>query len=196
MQADYNNDGCLDILSLRGAWMIPERKSLLRNNCDGTFTDVTEASGLARPATSTQAAVWTDVNNDGFVDLFVGNENRVAQLFLNKRDGTFEDVAARAGVDRPGYTKGVSAADVDNDGWPELYVSNFGGATPFSTTTTTARLPTSPGRPESPGPGRGLRPGSSTTTTTAGPTCLPPATSRRSTSRRARISDCRATRRR
>ena len=128
MQADYNNDGCLDILSLRGAWMIPERKSLLRNNCDGTFTDVTETSGLARPATSTQAAVWTDVNNDGFVDLFVGNENRAAQLFLNKRDGTFEDVAARAGVDRPGYTKGVSAADVDNDGWPELYMSNFGGA--------------------------------------------------------------------
>ena len=128
MQADYNNDGCLDILSLRGAWMVPERKSLLRNNCDGTFTDVTEASGLARPATSTQAAVWTDVNNDGFVDLFVGNENRAAQLFLNKRDGTFEDVAPRAGVDRPGYTKGVSAADVDNDGWPELYVSNFGGA--------------------------------------------------------------------
>jgi hypothetical protein len=72
--------------------------------------------------------VWTDVNNDGFVDLFVGNENRAAQLFLNKRDGTFEDVAPRAGVDRPGYTKGVSAADVDNDGWPELYVSNFGGA--------------------------------------------------------------------
>ncbi len=127
LQADYNNDGCLDILSLRGAWMVAERKSLLRNNCDGTFTDVTTASGLARPATSTQTAVWTDVNNDGFVDLFIGNENHAAQLFLNKRDGTFEDVAPRAGVDRPGYTKGVAAMDFDNDGWPDLYVSNFGG---------------------------------------------------------------------
>jgi tetratricopeptide (TPR) repeat protein len=127
LQADYNNDGCLDILLLRGAWEVPQRKSLLRNNCNGTFTDVTEASGLARPATSTQTAVWTDVNNDGFLDLFVGNEDRPAQLFLNKRNGTFEDVAHAAGVDRSAFTKGVAAADYDNDGWPDLYLSNIGG---------------------------------------------------------------------
>ena len=59
MQTDYNNDGCLDILVLRGAWEVAQRKSLLRNNCDGTFTDVTAASGLGKP-TSTQAAVWVD----------------------------------------------------------------------------------------------------------------------------------------
>src|SRR5438128_2319861 len=73
VQADYNNDGCMDILVLRGAWEFPVRKSLLRNNCDGTFTDVTREAGLAAPATRTQAAVWADINHDGFLDLFVGN---------------------------------------------------------------------------------------------------------------------------
>jgi hypothetical protein len=128
LQTDYNNDGNLDILLLRGAWEMAQRKSLLRNNGDGTFTDVTVAAGLATPATSTQAAVWTDVNQDGFLDLFIGNEDSPAQLFLNKRDGTFEDVAPKAGVGRRAFSKGVGAADYDNDGWPDLYVSNIGGA--------------------------------------------------------------------
>ena len=127
MQTDYNNDGNLDMLVLRGGWDVAQRKSLLRNNGDGTFTDVTAASGLARPATSTQTATWTDFDRDGFVDLFVGNEDTPAQLFRNKGDGTFEDVAAGARVDRRAFTKGVAAGDYDNDGWPDLYVSNFGG---------------------------------------------------------------------
>ena len=127
VQADYNNDGHLDILVLRGAWESPQRKSLLRNNGDGTFTDVTIESGLARSLTGTQAAAWTDVDNDGFLDLFIGNENGPAQLFHNNRDGTFTDVAAKAGVDGRGFNKGVTAGDYDNDGWPDLYVSNLGG---------------------------------------------------------------------
>jgi tetratricopeptide (TPR) repeat protein len=127
IQADYNNDGCMDILVLRGAWEIPQRKSLLRNNCDGTFTDVTAASGLAVPATSSQAAVWVDINNDGFLDLFVANEDAPAQLFLNKGDGTFEDISHSAHVDRIMFSKGVAAADYDNDGYPDIYVSNFNG---------------------------------------------------------------------
>jgi hypothetical protein len=82
LQTDYSNDGHLDILVLRGAWESPQRKSLLRNNGNGTFTDVTAASGLAT-LTATQAAVWVDVDNDGRLDLFVGNENGPAQLFHN-----------------------------------------------------------------------------------------------------------------
>jgi len=127
LQTDYNNDGCKDILVLRGGWEVPQRKSLLRNNCDGTFTDVTVESGLARPATSTQTAVWTDINNDGLLDLFVGNEDRASQLFLNKGGTRFEDISHTAGVDRLSFAKGVSAGDYDNDGFPDLYVSNFDG---------------------------------------------------------------------
>ena len=127
LQTDYDNDGRLDILVLRGGWETPQRKSLLRNNADGTFTDVTVASGLAKVLTGTQAAAWTDVDNDGFLDLFVGNENGPAQLFRNNGNGTFDDIAGKAGVDRRGFNKGVAAADYDNDGWPDLYVSNLGG---------------------------------------------------------------------
>ncbi len=127
MQTDYNNDGCKDILVLRGGWEVPQRNSLLRNNCDGTFSDVTAASGLAEPATSTQTAAWADINNDGLLDLFIGNENRASQLFLNRGGGAFEDIARSAGVDRIAFTKGVTAADYDNDGFVDFYVSNFNG---------------------------------------------------------------------
>lgn len=127
VQTDFNNDGCLDILMLRGGWEVPQQKSLLKNNCDGTFTDVTAQSGLAERATSTQAAVWVDINNDGLLDLFVGNENSPSQLFLNKGNGVFEDISHSSGVDRIGFSKGVAAADYDNDGWPDLFVSNLTG---------------------------------------------------------------------
>src|SRR5262249_4088573 len=121
------NDGYLDMLVLRGAWEMPQRMSLLRNNGNGTFTDVTVASGLGRPM-RTQAAAWADINRDGFLDLFIGDEDGPSHLYLNRGNGTFEDIAARAGVSRSAYTKGVSAGDYDNDGWPDFYVSNLGGA--------------------------------------------------------------------
>jgi len=127
IQTDYNNDGCKDILILRGGWEWARRKSMLRNNCDGTFTDVTRDSGLLDPVRSTQTAVWTDIDNDGKLDLVVGNENAPLQLFLNKGDGTFVDIAESAGVNRTGFIKAVVAGDYDNDGYPDLYVSNFRG---------------------------------------------------------------------
>ena len=124
-QADYNNDGCKDVLVMRGGWELAQRRSLLRNNCDGTFTDVTAAAGLLTPVTSSQTAAWTDIDNDGWIDLFVGNEDAPLQLFRNRGNGTFEDIAAAAGVRRTAFTKAVSAGDYDNDGFPDLYVSNF-----------------------------------------------------------------------
>jgi tetratricopeptide (TPR) repeat protein len=127
IQADYNNDGCTDILVLRGAWEFPQRKSLLRNNCDGTFTDVTAAAGLAEPATQTQTAVWADIDNDGYLDLFVANEQSPSQLFRNRGDGTFEDISHKAGIDRVAYSKAVVAADYDNDGYVDFYVANLNG---------------------------------------------------------------------
>jgi len=127
VQADYNNDGCMDVLILRGGWEFPMRKSLLRNNCDGTFTDVTEESGLGAVMTATQTAAWADIDNDGFVDLFVGNENGPSQLFRNRGDGAFEDISHAAGVDKVAFTKGVVAADYDQDGYMDFYVSNYFG---------------------------------------------------------------------
>ena len=127
VQADYNNDGCMDILVLRGGWEYPMRRSLLRNNCDGTFTDVTAASGLAIPATATQSAAWADIDNDGYLDLFIASERGPNQLFRNKGDGTFEDISHAAGIDQSIFTKGVTAADYDNDGYMDFYVSNFSG---------------------------------------------------------------------
>lgn len=126
IQTDYNNDGCLDILVLRGGWETAQRKSLLRNNCNGTFTDVTVEAGLAEP-TTTQTAVWADINNDGFLDLYVGNENEPNQLFLNNGDGTFKDISHSSGTDLSVLTKAVVAADYDNDGYADLFVSNYRG---------------------------------------------------------------------
>jgi len=126
IQTDYNNDGCLDIFVLRGAWEFPQRPSLLRNNCDGTFTDVTAASGLNLPM-QTQTGVWADIDNDGYLDLFVGNENGPSHLYRNKGDGTFEDISHAAGMDRAAFTKGVVAGDYDNDGYVDFYVSNLNG---------------------------------------------------------------------
>ena len=128
VQADYNNDGCMDILVLRGGWEYAQRKSLLRNNCNGTFTDDTDASGLGATVTSTQSAAWADIDNDGYLDLFVANENSPAQLFHNNGDGTFTEIGKSAGIDRTAFSKGVSAADYDNDGFVDFYVANQNGA--------------------------------------------------------------------
>lgn len=128
IQADYNNDGCVDILVLRGGWEFGRRRSLLRNNCDGTFTDVTAESGLlAGPVLPSQTAVWLDIDNDGNLDLFIGNENGPGQLFRNQGDGTFVETSHRAGVDQVSYSKAVISADYDNDGYPDLFVSNYNG---------------------------------------------------------------------
>jgi hypothetical protein len=126
VSTDYNNDGCTDILVLRGGWEFPQRMSLLRNDCHGSFTDVTAESGLANLPVATQTAVWADINNDGLLDLFVGNENGPSQLYLNKGDGTFQNISRSAGVDKIAFTKAVTAADYDQDGYVDFYVSNLG----------------------------------------------------------------------
>lgn len=126
-QTDYNNDGWLDIFVMRGGWEFPMRNSLLRNNGDNTFTDVTIESGLASGEHRTHSAAWADFDNDGWLDLFVGHEESPSQLFRNRGDGHFEDVTARARVGRTGFTKGATWGDYDNDGFADLYISNYGG---------------------------------------------------------------------
>ncbi|REJ86224.1 MAG: CRTAC1 family protein [Acidobacteria bacterium] len=154
VQTDYDDDGVLDLLVLRGAWLLGDgaiRNSLLRGVVGGDgaagsgdfhFLDVTAEVGLAEPARPTQTAAWADVDGDGDLDLFVGNEATAAhphpsQLFLNQsadasssqtRGGArrFVDVAPDAGVENLRYAKGVAFGDYDDDGDADLYVSNFG----------------------------------------------------------------------
>jgi hypothetical protein len=124
---DYNNDGRPDIFVLRGGWEIPMRNSLLRNNADGTFTDVTREAGLSSGQHATHHAAWADFDNDGWLDVFIGHELTPSQMFRNRGDGTFDDVTARAGVGATAFTKGVAAGDLDGDGWMDLYTSNMWG---------------------------------------------------------------------
>jgi hypothetical protein len=126
VQTDYNNDGRPDIFVMRGGWETAIRNSLLRNNGDGTFTDVTSSAGLAGPPHRTHSAAWADFDNDGWLDVFIGHELSWSQLFRNRGDATFEDVTERAGIRFRSLTKAVVAGDFDNDGWTDLYVSNFG----------------------------------------------------------------------
>ncbi|QEH36034.1 FG-GAP repeat protein [Aquisphaera giovannonii] len=135
VQADYDNDGLMDIFITRGAWFTsPIRPSLLRNKGDGTFEDVTEAAGLMDPANSISAS-WADYDNDGWLDLFVCCERQPQRLYHNRRDGTFEEVAARAGLHAgsaaPFVGKGSAWIDADDDDDPDLFVNNLEGAPIF-----------------------------------------------------------------
>ena len=127
IQTDYNNDGRTDVFVMRGGWELAMRNSLLRNNPDGTFTDVTREAGLSNAAHATHSVAWADFDNDGLLDVFVGHELTPSQLFRNRGDGTFEDISAKAGVAATAFSKGVVAGDYDNDNYPDLYVSNMFG---------------------------------------------------------------------
>ena len=128
IQTDYDNDGDLDVFVMRGAWLgdAGHPNSLLENDGQGRFTDVTFASGLAEIDFPTQTAAWADFDNDGDLDLYVGNETFPNQLFRNSGDGHFEDVAVQLGVDDRSFTKAVVWGDYDGDGLSDLYVSNLG----------------------------------------------------------------------
>jgi hypothetical protein len=138
--ADYDNDGDMDVVGPRGAWMTEWgriRPSLLRNDGEGRFTDVAVEAGLDDPAVNgpSQVAAWGDVDNDGWLDLYLGREDEEASptgrfsssLYLNQRDGTFVDIAPAAGVVSGGYVKGAVFFDHDNDGDLDLYVSQIKG---------------------------------------------------------------------
>ncbi len=144
---DFDNDGYVDVYrtGLDGA-------VLLRNNGNGTFTDVTKASGAANPGGWGVSATFFDYDRDGWLDLFVGNYVRYSiagdvqcesvtgrhdycppnsyraqpsHLFHNRGNGTFDDVTAKAFLGGAyGPALGVSTADFNNDGWIDVYVAN------------------------------------------------------------------------
>lgn len=150
---DYDNDGKLDLFVCRFVdfdksknqfcgnlktgerwYCIPRVYEpmpcwLFHNNGNGTFTDVSKASGIASVKAKAWGAVACDVNNDGKMDLFVANDTVANFLFMNRGKGKFEETGLLAGVGysaygRPRSGMGVDAADYDEDGWVDLFVAN------------------------------------------------------------------------
>jgi len=149
---DYDNDGRLDLFVCRfvdfnkskNKWCGDRAKNqrwyciprvyepapcwLFHNNGDGTFTDVSKESGIAKSLGKAWGVVACDINNDGWMDLFVANDTVQNFLFAN-RQGKFEEIGMLAGVGfssygRPRSGMGVDAADYDQDGWVDLFVAN------------------------------------------------------------------------
>jgi enediyne biosynthesis protein E4 len=129
---DYDNDGWLDIYLTNGdrldAHWAPgtaPTSHLYKNNRDGTFTDVTEKSGLARTGWQTGVCVG-DYDNDGWDDLFCCFWGHNI-LFRNNGDGTFTDVTHKAGLDQKSYRWGAGCTflDYDRDGHLDLFVCNY-----------------------------------------------------------------------
>jgi hypothetical protein len=155
---DYDNDGKLDLFVCRfvdfdktkhhrcGAPNLPALAGLneycypkvyspmaswlFHNNGDGTFTDVSQKTGIADNPGKSWGVVATDVNNDGWMDLFVANDTVANFLFMNRAGKRFEEIGFTAGVaygeqGRARSGMGVDSADFNEDGWMDLFVTNM-----------------------------------------------------------------------
>ena len=147
---DYNGDGKLDLFLANYLTYIPEKQSeqnpgaypgplayageaniLYRNRGDGTFEDVTREAGLHAPGHRAMSVSAFDANRDGFVDLYVCNDDTPNALWLNDGHGHFKDRALLGGVafnsigEAPG-SMNAAIGDANNDGWPDLFVTRLG----------------------------------------------------------------------
>lgn len=108
---------------------------LYHNNRDGTFTDVSGPSGVGRKGGKGLGAVSYDFDNDGWPDIYVANDSTASQLFHNNHNGTFTDVAQKAGVafNEDGFEQGgmgLAVGDYDRDGWFDIFKTNFADDVP------------------------------------------------------------------
>ena len=149
---DYDNDGWLDLFVGRfvdfdksknlpckannqPGYCVPHLYKpmaswLFHNNGDGTFTDVSNASGIGNYKGKAWGVVATDINNDGRMDLFVANDTIANFLFANRGRGKFEEIGQPAGIayseeGRPRSGMGVDSVDLNQDGWMDLFVANI-----------------------------------------------------------------------
>jgi hypothetical protein len=129
---DYNNDGYTDLFVTRLGFFGGEAQ-LLRNNGDGTFTDATAEAGLKVWGPGF-CATWVDFDCDGNLDLFIANNlgglfdrKTPNLLFRNNGDGTFTEVTQAAGLETIWPTIGAAWGDYNNDGYPDLFLSNAMG---------------------------------------------------------------------
>jgi hypothetical protein len=107
-----------------------QKTKLFHNNHDGTFADVSDASGVGKPESKGMGVVLADFNNDGWPDIAIANDSWPNFLFLNKHDGTFEDASFVSGIaasedGRYEAGMGIDAADVDRDGWLDVYITHL-----------------------------------------------------------------------
>jgi hypothetical protein len=155
---DYNNDGLLDLFVVNYASWSPSydrfcgdpsrnlrvychpmyfeglTNTLYRNRGDGTFEDVSERAGIAQHHGRGMSLAFADYDNDGFMDIFVTNDNQENFLFHNRGDGTFEEVGVLAGVallssGKPVSGMGTDFRDYDNDGRPDISVVDLANET-------------------------------------------------------------------
>ena len=136
---DYDRDGCLDLFLLENSpkdfsrggltthpsgmrGQTPESyNQLYHNNCDGTFTNVSEKAGILKDAGYGLGVAVADVNRDGWPDIYVSNDGTPNDvLYVNQRDGTFINAAARSLKHTSYAGMGVDIADFNNDGWPDI----------------------------------------------------------------------------
>lgn len=132
---DIDNDGDLDaFMTAPGTFKLPltqHRSKLFVNNGDLTFTDISASAGIDTDLGSC-VVQFSDYDNDGWQDIFVGNCNDLLlaptpiELFRNNGDLTFTDVASSAGLDIDGYWMSMASGDYDNDGLLDIFVTNFG----------------------------------------------------------------------
>ncbi|HVG38750.1 MAG TPA: VCBS repeat-containing protein, partial [Pyrinomonadaceae bacterium] len=126
---DYDNDGWMDIYLVNSGPSdfytpsTPLKNALYKNNRDGTFTDVTDKSGVAGNSFGMGASAG-DFDGDGWKDLYVTNYGRNF-LYRNNGNGTFTDVTEKAGVAAPGWSTCATWFDYNNDGKLDLFVSSF-----------------------------------------------------------------------
>lgn len=111
--------------------LLGERDYFYQNKGDGTFVEIAEKAGLAdKNKYYGLGVVWADYDNDGWLDLYVANDSSPNYLYKNNRDGTFSDVSFESGTAYGGGgeeqgSMGVGFADYDNDGWQDVFVTNF-----------------------------------------------------------------------
>jgi len=124
---DYDNDGDVDLYIIRGD-AFPN--VLMRNNGDGTFTDVADQAGVSLPGVLHGGPVFGDINGDGWLDLLVGGLlGSGLQVFINKADGTFENQTEASGItveDAVQNDISIAMGDPDRDGDLDLYISHWG----------------------------------------------------------------------
>ncbi|MGY8753692.1 MAG: FG-GAP repeat domain-containing protein, partial [Phycisphaerales bacterium] len=137
---DYNNDGLADVYIVCGSEdnLVEWRRTnlLFKNNGDGTFTNVAAQAGVADVGHG-RGVAWGDINNDGYMDLLIGNQVGSDhpgdnKLYLNDGDGTFTDISVSSGLVENVRTRCVSMADYNNDGLLDLYTVNFGTILPHN----------------------------------------------------------------